>query len=309
MKVIPKFDLRTVRDVIAGDFPDVKIESIKLIENGWDNVVAEINKLFIFRFPKNFDGSEYRGIGKNFDREIKILNFLNGKISLAIPKIEFIGKTFAYTGYKKIPGDDLTQEVFGSLNEKQKEKLIFDLANFLREIHNAIGIEEARAMGVDDANPMFYFDLIKDKLPRKINDPRVFDFIDRMCGECEEMTKEKTETVFLYNDLHTENMAFDAEAKKLNGIFDFGDTMIGDINMDFSPLYRFDPYFMKAVAENYQKLTNRTLNLRRMIVYGRINELSDLTEFIDQPESAVYKNVMNRIKKWRLEMDLFSEFR
>ena len=103
-------------------------------------------------------------------------------------------------------------------------------------------------------------------------------------------------------------MAFDVATKKLNGVFDFGDVIIGDINMDFYGLYKFDPYFMKDVAEKYQELTNRKLNLRRMVIYGRINELSDLAELIDQPESIVYKNAMMRIEKWSKEMDLFRKW-
>ncbi len=307
MKIIPKFDLETIQSIIAGDFPNLQIETVKIIES-WDNVVAEINSRYIFRFPKDADVSKYRGMGKSFDREISILNYLKDKITLEIPKIEFLGKTFTYMGYKKIPGNDLTQEIFDSLNSEQKEKLIFDLANFLQEIHNALSVKDARKMSVEDENSLnllSYLNTAKKILQQKIDDQQIVNFTNKTCDEYEKMLEEKTELVFLYNDLHTENIAFDYVAKRLNGVFDFGDVLIGDVNMDLYPLYKFDPYFMKDVAEKYQQLTGRKLSLRRMVIYGRINELCDLVEFINIPESTVYKNAIMRIKKWNSEMEMF----
>lgn len=299
MKIIPNFDLKTIQSVISSDFPELKVEKITLIDNGWDNVVVEINDNIIFRFPKDD--------GVNFDVEVKILDILKDKISLQIPKIEFLGKSFTYMGYPKIQGSNLTSEIFNSLNSEQKEKLTFDLANFLREMHESISPDEARKLGVENEDMPSYSRSIKEVLLKKISDKQILGFTEATIKEYEGMIQEKVELVFLYNDLHTENMAFDATAKKLNGVFDFGDIMIGDVNMDFYPLYKFNPYFMKAVAEKYQELTSRKLNLRRMVVYGRINELSDLAELIDQPDSTVYKNAIIRIKKWDKELDLFRE--
>jgi len=305
MRPIPSFDLDTIQSVILADFPDIKVGKITLIDNGWDNVVVEINDNIIFRFPKDNNFTFYKNEKTSFDTEVEILGILKDKISLQIPRIEFLGKSFTYMGYHKIPGGDLTTEVFDSLNSEQKEKLTFDLANFLREIHGSISPDEARKIGVADEDLPSYSRSIKSILSSKISDKSVLTFVDTTVKEYENLIQEKVESVFLYNDLHTENMAFDATAKKLNGVFDFGDIMIGDVNMDFYPLYKFDPSFMRAVVEKYQELTSRKLNLRRMVIYGRINELSDLAEFIDQPESKVYKNAMMRIEKWNLETDLF----
>lgn len=299
MKIISNFELNTIQGVITTDFPDLKIEKITLIDNSWDNVVVEINDQIIFRFPKDD--------GVNFDIEVKILNLLQGKISLQIPKIEFLGKSLTYMGYNKIQGGDLTHEIFNSLNSEQKEKLIYDLANFLFEMHRSISPDEARKIGIEYEALPSYSRSVKSVLPSKLTNKSVLDFMEVTIKEYENIIQEKMELVFLHNDLHTDNMAFDVNAKKLNGVFDFGDSMIGDVNMDFYPLYKFDPYFMKAVAEKYQELTGRKLNLRRMVIYGRVNELSDLAELIDQPESTVYKNAIMRIEKWSLEIDLFKQ--
>ena len=199
----------------------------------------------------------------------------------------------------------MTKEIFDSLGAEEKKKLVFDLANFLREVHAAVLPEEARKLGVKDEDAASYSRLVKSVLMGGIGEKTVSDFVDAMVKEYEEMIREKGEMVFLYNDLHTENMAFDAEAKRLNGVFDFGDVRVEDVCMDFCHLYKFDPGLMKAVAEKYGELTGRRLSLRRMVMHGRIQELADLAEFIDRPESTVYRNALMRIEKWSGEMDLF----
>ena len=64
-------------------------------------------------------------------------------------------------GYRKILGGDLTKEIFDSLSVEEKERLIFDLANFLHEMHGAISVEEAKGMGVKDEDLDSYSRLIK----------------------------------------------------------------------------------------------------------------------------------------------------
>ena len=198
-----------------------------MIDNGWDNVVVEMNDELIFRFPRDAEIM--------FKTELEILELLQEKITLPIPHVQFLGKSYTY----------------------------------------------------------------------HTRDTLVLDFAEQTVREYNAMTQEKTEYVVLYNDLHTENMAFDAGTGRLNGLVDFSDVTTGDINRDFSSLYRFDPSFMKAVAEKYQELTGRLLNPRRMVVYARINELCDLAEYVDKPQSEIHKNAVTRANKWSKEMDLF----
>lgn len=160
MKIIPDFNLETIQKAIVADFPDLKIDSINLIENGWDNVVVEINSNLIFRFPKDSE--------VNFDVEVKVLDFLKDKISIQIPKIEFLGKSFTYMSYRKAHGGNLTEAIFDSLSDAQKEKLTFDLANFLREMHGSISPDEAQKLGVEDEDLPSYSRSIKKVLPKRI---------------------------------------------------------------------------------------------------------------------------------------------
>lgn len=298
MKIIPSFETNAVRAVLASDFPEFEITNIKLINNGWDNLAAEINNEWIFRFPKSED--------YNFDLELKILDVLKDKVRIQIPRVEFIGKSYTYMGYRKIPGGDMTKEIFNSLSATQKETFTTDLADFLYHVHSAISPEEARRLGAEEEDLPSYAEQARTLIGQKALEHHQ-DFILTTINEFETMIPEKTEYVFLYNDLHTENMAFDPLAKKLNGIFDFGDGMIGDVHMDFNPLYKFNPDLMRATVEKYEEISGRRLNLRRMVIYGRMAELCDLALFVDQPKSSVYQNATERMGHWGKDIDLFTK--
>src|SRR5579864_6868154 len=216
MPFIPNtFEVEDLKKVILQDFPDMPITSAKLLNNGWDNVVLEINAQYIFRFPKDE--------GYRFAEEIKLLELLRGKITLAIPDPEFIGKSLVYMGYKKVEGGDMTEDIFNSLSDEQKDVLAFDLANFLAEFHRTTAIAKfvelnpvTEEMEIQIENPY-------ENLESIISDKPTLYFISETIDEYKSILENKSEQVVLYNDLHTENMAFDPISKKLNGVFDFGD--------------------------------------------------------------------------------------
>lgn len=96
MKILPEFDLNMIRTLITADFPDLQIEKIILIENGWDNMVVEINGDLIFRFPKDEEA--------DFEVEVKVLGALKGKISVRIPEVGFLGNPLLIWGMGKYWG-------------------------------------------------------------------------------------------------------------------------------------------------------------------------------------------------------------
>lgn len=297
-KITENFLKNNLIKIIQKDYPVLKIKSFKTINNGWDNFVIEINNKFIFRFPK-------RDELKRFQTEIKVLDYLQGKINLKIPKIIFIGKKYRYTGYEKIIGNSLDIKTYNKLNKIQKEKLVFDIANFFKEIHSVIPIEKAESLGVQKENMPQYAKDIKSRICKYILDPKILQFISKTLKEYKDILQVKFENGFLFADLHEDNMAFDSKNKKLNGVFDFGDICIGEINREFNYLYRFNKILMEEVIQKYQPQTKRKINFRRAVIYSRVNELSDFATYAHKPKSIVYKNAMRNFNKWVKEMDIY----
>ena len=289
--LLKNLSLTRIRQIIQSDFPEIKIKSARLIANGWDNIVVEINGEYIFRFPKKKD--ECRT-----DVEIKLLKFLKNKISLLIPRIEFFGNKYVYFGYRKIQGVPLTKKILDSLKKEEREKLIFDIANFLFEFHNFFSLRKARQLGLKNEDHFSYYTIISNKLFKKIGNDKIAEFVKRVLEDYKSIKIKKSEIVSLYNDLHEDNMAFDLKKKQLNGIFDFGDVMTGDLNREFCYLFRLDPVIMQEIISKYQKISGRKIDIERVKIYAKINEMSDLSFYVDKPNSKIYYKALKNIRKW-----------
>ncbi len=282
-----------IKDLISSDFPKLTIKSFKLIDHGWDHVVAEVNRAYMFRFPRNKK--------VQFESEMKALDLLRGRITLAIPQIEFVGKAASYMGYHKIPGTRFTNRLLGSLTARERARLVRDLANFLFEIHSAMSVSEAKRIDLRDELPRPFHDRIPIIIKKHIENKKIIQFLNETVTAFRKLGHTHDRLVFLYNDLHNDNMAWNTKTKRLNGIFDFGDVAVGDIHLDFHPLYKFNQHLMEEVVRAYERRATTKLSLPRIIIYARMNELADLAEYIDQPTSRVYKKAMKRIRMWQDE--------
>lgn len=292
-----KFSNEKIKEIIEKE-ADIKVHSITLLDNGWDNVAFDINNEYIFRFPK--------GHGTNFDVELKLLQILKGKTTIPIPNPEFIGGDVAYMGYKKLLGRDLTPELYGVMTDEQKDKLAADYAQFAFEIHNALSLEQAKKLGVKIEDSFKHVPTIEAILTQeKFSNFNILTFAKETLDEYTKTVDEKELLSFIYGDLHTENIAFDPVTKQLNGIFDFGDACIADIHFEFAPIYKFSTELLESTVAKYETLTNMKLSLRKIVLRGRMNELGDLTEFIDQPDSEIYLKAMRRMSQWIKEKDIY----
>jgi len=298
MHSLKSFSREAIRRAISAEFPRIEVHSLRLLDGGLNHAIAEVNGEIILRFP--------RGDKARFETEIRVLECLKGRTSLAIPQVEFKGGTVACVGYRKIPGRHVTEEIVRALDEGRRSQLVCDLAAFLFEVHSAVSVEKASGLGVEREDLPSYASYVEKNVLAKVVPADIAEFARATLAEYDSVVRGGVEEVFLYNDLHGDNMAFDASTGRLNGVFDFADVMIGDVNLDFHPLFRLDPLLMKAVAEEYARLSGRLLSLRRMVIYAFVNELCDLGSFMDRPRSAACRTTTKRISKRRRDFHIFA---
>lgn len=67
-------------------------------------------------------------------KEIQVLNYLKSKITLQIPDIEYYSEQYSLCGYKEIKGNKLTPDIYKNMRADEKDRLIQDIALFLREM-------------------------------------------------------------------------------------------------------------------------------------------------------------------------------
>lgn len=271
--------------IIKQDYPNFIIKSIKPLKSGWDNFVLEINRTYIFRFPKRKDFK--------LSKEIEVLKALENKISLNIPVYEFIGTQTPYVGYKKIVGGPLRFNTLKNLSPKKKNILACDIANFFYEFHTALSLNKYKKFNLETGGQSWRPLVIKKKVIDKIKNQDLSDFIKDNLDKYLDLIKDKKNLVIAYNDLHGNNMAFNKQIGKLNGVFDFSDMAVEDIHREFCSLLSLDYKLTTNVIKCYEKLAKRKIEINKVFITAVICEASILGVFIDKPESKNYRYALN----------------
>jgi len=284
--------------LIKADFPALDIRTSRLATNGWDNDVVIVNEEYVFRFATEPHTP--------LDVEMAVLNRLRDKTTLAIPHVEFIGRSATYMGYRMIRGSQLTTPIYRALSASQRTMLARDLARFLVEVHRALSVQDAVSLGVRHENARSYLEEAMTVVHR-IDDQNARSFVETTLRECEEIVAASGIESFLYNDLHGDNVGFDVERGCLNGVYDFGDIAIGDIHREFGPLYRLDKELLEATVACYEQMTGVSLSLRRIVMIQRLDRLADLAMLFGDTGNPEVQKVFEEINEWRNELDIYAQ--
>lgn len=280
------------KKIINLDYPDFKIESIKPLKSGWCNFAFEINKDYIFRFPKTDD--------VNLELEDKILKILNNKTTLEIPVYRFFGKNQPYVGYKKIVGKPLTEDNLKLFTSVEKKTLANDLANFLYEFHSFLPVSKAKILKLKSDNHKWRPEVIQKYVIGKLSDNGISNFIEEHLNKYLEFIKDNSELVIAYNDLHQNNVAFDEKNRKLKGIFDFGDVAVEHISMEFYRLFSFDQKLTIDVIKYYEKISGRKIDIHRVFTSAVVSVAAMLGVYGGKKNSKKYKDTLKDLLRLKV---------
>lgn len=246
--ILTHYDEATIRETLLNEIPNLTINSLNIISTGWDNLVAEVNGEWIFRFAR-----EQKFIGA-LKREQRLLDRLHNKISLPIPHYVFFGLNTAFVGYRKIPGEPILNEaVYLLLSHEQRQEIAETLALFLTQMHSAISVEEALQWGYKKYEvPM---ELIETVVV-DIQSPEAKRIICEALSYIKKHPYNTDHLVLLHNDLHGENFTVDETTHKVIGVFDFSDAALGNPCIEFAQLFNIHHDLAIRTMNAYARLTN-----------------------------------------------------
>lgn len=243
-EILAKFDAAAIRQALNAEIPDLEIESLKIIETGWDHLVAEVNEKWIFRFPRK------KASIKNLQREKKLLAYLKSYISLAVPQYQFFGKKIAFAGYQKLPGIHLNKQIYHSLDPVVKDNIALTLATFFCELHASVSKEQAREWGYGTAIRPLEKIATLSGMPDEIK-TMLIEAVDYAEAELS-----KEEMVFIHQDVNGDNSVLDENLGQITGVFDFSDVAIGPYSWEFAALLDVDIKLARKASEIYAAKRN-----------------------------------------------------
>jgi aminoglycoside phosphotransferase (APT) family kinase protein len=227
---------------------------------GDENVVLETDG-WIYRFPKP---------GIDFDREIRLLGALHGRLPVATPHVEWVGTKSRFCAYRKVTGWRLDRDVYRSAARSRQLRLAGSLAEYLAAIHQALSPTEISSIGIPDFFSLAQrADLIRlDAVPAQVR----ADVIE-LVARAHEINDRVSGRMLLHDDFTADNLVFDGEMGRLCGAFDFSHSCIGPAPFDFRYLiYEPDPLTADVVGE-YERVTGVEIDREAFVVAARVADV------------------------------------
>lgn len=219
-------------------YPDLSIEDCYLNEIGQNNDVLIVNDTLVFRFPKYQNGIT------QLKREMEILQYINGIVSMAIPNpryqsFEVLEPGKVFTGYDLIDGVPLWKEsLMGIQNVELVEELATQLVSFLIELHSISGEKASRDLKLKIRNPREEMDNLYEKIQNKLFSYIRKDAQKEIAHAFETFLSGKAcssiDITLIHGDFGASNILWSSETSRISGIIDFGGSGLGDPAYDFA---------------------------------------------------------------------------
>lgn len=251
MKIkVKKTYLKKIKTV----FPNLEISSLRVNNDGLINDVLIINEELVFRFPRDTDW----GV-KLFTNEINIIELARKYVEIPLPEFEYKSDDLAVYRYGK--GDALRREDILKLTKKKQNKIIRQLAVFLKQFHEIPRSEiEQNKIARSDVNRsreiwLKLFEQTEEKLF-----PLMMPHVRRSVREhfAPVIADEKFmdyEPQLINGDIAPYHIIYDRDRERINGIIDFGTAGLGDAAADFACIiYNYGETFLATMAKDYPEI-------------------------------------------------------
>lgn len=264
--------LDAVRDYFSRCNPEVLVKDFRFLSEGWDSWVFEADEVLV-RVPKRED------VVRLHAKELGLLPVLAKALPWPIPDHEYScaagpnGKPF--TAYRRIPGVPLTDAPPG-----ESPELGDDIGRFLRALHD-FPPDAAAGLGTPAYTPdswrKYYSEFFED-IVRRIFPLLGCESQSLTVATFDQFLADDANFDFkpavIHFDFGPEHILVDPETRRLTGVIDFGDVVVGDPAADLT-------WFLGALAD----AAGHDAIERLKDAYGQ----SDAAAF--EPRTAFYRSL------------------
>ena len=251
----------------------LKVCSISLLGEGFDNVAYLINDAFVFRFPRREMGVEC------MENEILILPFLRTQLSFPFSCPEYIGTATQkfpapFAGYSLLRGTPLSDTKPELINDKQCAEQV---ADWLKQLHSIPVLEEHRKKIRGDHTWRWNVQekITKSKLRiqqyRNYLEDAGFN-ISQLLKSADILQKIQLDQVktncYVHGDLYSRHVLVDNFSKPC-GIIDWGDIHTGHPGNDLSlGMMIFSQEALEIFFKRYGNVDQQTRDITLVRVFS-----------------------------------------
>jgi aminoglycoside phosphotransferase (APT) family kinase protein len=270
-----EFDLTSLKSIIVAHFPGLAPARFSLLPQGWHSTAVDVDDTWVFKFPRGADAEAA------LRTEASLLAALRPHVAMPIPALSLIEGPPLFSRHRKLKGEQLTAARYAHLPEAARRRLAAALARFYADLH-ALDDARMKAAGVAPLRPWRDADDIGRTtwplLPASLR-----SYAERTLIAWQRMEPDPYGIIYGFFDGHGWNMAFDNEAQRLNGVYDFADSGLGQLHQDFIYSNFIARDLTSRVIADYERITGKLLDRERIALLTGVHRLWELAEVADDP--------------------------
>ncbi|MDR1361005.1 MAG: aminoglycoside phosphotransferase family protein [Rickettsiales bacterium] len=272
----------SIKDYLKNKFPN---SVVSFIGEGWTSYAFSVDNE-IFRFPKY--SIEW------YERESQILSIVKKFVKIEIPEITIINDNgLDYSVHRPIAGKHWSLQEYENLKKAQQDNFANDCANFLYDLHR-IPLDEFKYLKPKPypAKPKFrekeeIYPLLLRHIPQDVMD-KIYNKYRIVCE------KFVPDIVFLHKDFEGKNSVVNNEYR-LSGVFDFGNSDLGDRTREFAFLYNPEyPKFLTDLLIAYEKVSGIKINIEDVKNYMFRSIINSMPELYDPELASIQQEVVKK---------------
>ncbi|MET8795674.1 phosphotransferase [Nocardia sp. NPDC004568] len=263
-----------VREIVTGQLPGYRIDSVALLGEGQDNLAYTVNGELIVRFAKEPDPESRaaRVIG-----ESGLLAAVADILPLPVPEPCFSVPEQGCLAYFALPGRPLIDLPPARRSAAHTRPIAAVLGKFLAALHGAPVDRVVALVDADDQPNRLWldeagqtYDTLAGEVP-PAHRPAVEAFLGA------EPPGDSYDPVFSHNDLGIEHVLVDSVSGTVTGVIDWSDAAIVDPAYDFGLLYRdLGPAALDTALDHYRTVPDAQAIRTRAAFYARCSVLEDM---------------------------------
>ncbi|MDE0537203.1 MAG: aminoglycoside phosphotransferase family protein [Rhodospirillales bacterium] len=225
-----------------------------------------------------------------------VLETLQGRMSFRIPRVLLASDRGDIQVRSMVPGVQITEldPDRGMDNPLLSRELARDVGLAYGELHRAINVEEARALGVPARSEFSEIDGVVKRLSDALAGHGQREFLFAAAAKLKELPAGHEFLSFTHGDPWGGNFAVDEQTGRLNGLFDFDETAIDDWHCDLRYLYSFGREFRQHAESAYAEATGNRPSTERTAIYHALSAFLALDRELMRDESIH----LDRRTKW-----------
>lgn len=258
---------------ICRNFPQFSVSSWSTLGEGQMSRAILVNGEYVFRFPKHDEAAE------TLNNEILLLPRIATYLTLCIPRFEFIGRQangWPFVGYAIIPGDLLSEDVFGELPKQIQQRVAEQIAQFMNEMQ-AIPVQHIPELTPVDFRTIYARDrdgfhdclvalsadvrkYVKRRFEEFLNNDSYFNHAPRL----------------IHADLSPDHYVLNRDLGELAGIIDFGDLQISDPDYEYTYILEdIGPEFTRRILElrGEQQIDAKLEKIRYFVTFDHVRSI------------------------------------